>query len=736
MKLFRYILLLPVFFIILHLTIITVFDPYNYKPVIEKRQKKTKEIDYYRRGDIYDRYGRMLVTTQYRYQLDLDKNLIITETEPEDQKKIFTIISETVSKVTGSSVEALNSRVLNDKYSSIFLSDNLLFTDIKTIKDIISEEVASDTTIHISRSRLSQAFRNSRISAERIYPFGNLAPRLLGMAITPKFIDKSPDESHSLRPFIHLKGACGMEATFDKHLKGKDGWRESIYDATGREIFKPSLRTRRAVNGEDVYLTINIRYQEILEEQLSEGLEKYGAKSAMGVIMDIHTGGILALSGQMETDADFEISELRSFSNLPVSYSIEPGSTMKPITALLAMEKEIYEDDELINCHTLEMEYADGTRKISDHKEFTEMNLENIIVHSSNPGISRVAMEVGKTDLYNRLIQIGLGRETLSGIYGESKGIFRPVNKWSQYSLCSIAFGQEIAINMLHLAVLYAAIANEGKIIQPKILLYSTDDNSNINNILEAQVFRSISNHESLAKMQVYLKNVVETGTGTNTKLEYIDIAGKTGTAEVIKRDEKGKTKTHHNSVFAGYFPVEDPQLVMVIAYERCKEDKYLYYYASQSAVPTFKNVVQQILILPENNLVTNNRIESHEKAILPNLVGLTKQEAVKILDDMKMEYSFVNKKKKGIISDQFPPANIQFARNQVVKLAIAEEATAQYNDSVVPDFKGLTAKYACLRAEEYGLEVEINGIGTVYKQSPSAGTKIEARRKCQLYLK
>jgi len=101
------------------------------------------------------------------------------------------------------------------------------------------------------------------------------------------------------------------------------------------------LQSRKPSHGNDIYLTINIRFQEILEEKLHEGLNKYGARNAMGVIMDVHTGEILALSGEHENDQNLDTATLRTYSNLPVSYSLEPGSTLKPITALLALENNL-----------------------------------------------------------------------------------------------------------------------------------------------------------------------------------------------------------------------------------------------------------------------------------------------------------------------------------------------------------------------------------------------------------
>ncbi len=737
LKIFRKVIILILAFFVLHLIVITLFDPFNFKEKINTRHKIYKLEEYYHRGDIYDRNGNLLATTQYVYQLDLLKGLIHKRVNNEQQEsRIFDLYSRIFCEYTRYDTSRIATGIKKSEYSSIFLGDNLLISQINNITSKIKLEVKKDSILGISVNQAVTALKVTRLSERRIYPYERLAPRLLGLAVANTVRIQSPDENgeKGVR-FQHLKGRCGMEKTFEKYLRGENGWQEIICDANGDKILKPSLKSQKPVHGEDVYLTINIRYQEILEEKLHEGLLKYKAKNAMGVIMDVHTGEILALTGEQENDQNLDTAILRTYSNLPVSCCMEPGSTMKPITAILALEKNLYESDELIDCSPLKFDYGNKNRTIRDHHNLDKLTLEGVIVESSNPGISRVAIKVGKEALNERLIEMGLGRQTLSDIYGENKGIFRNKEDWTEYSLCSISFGQEISLNMLHLAVIYAAFANQGKILQPNILYYTEDQYGNINNQLEPKIFRTISQPVFIKQIQKFLRNVVKKGTAKDADLDFIEISGKTGTSEIITVNSEGKVETRHNSLFAGYLPSNDPQIVIIVAFDRCIEDENQYYFASQSAVPTFKEVVKNILILPECDLVTSSVSSQEDIAILPNLIGMEKQQAIKVLKDLKLDYSFVNSLPGGIISDQYPPANIRFNKKQAVKLAIALPGVQINDEKLMPDFTGMTLREAFALARTRLINITASGNGVVKTQSIIPQTEISLEDVCHISL-
>jgi cell division protein FtsI/penicillin-binding protein 2 len=737
LKVFKLMMIGLLLYIVLHLVTITLFDPFDLEDKIQIRHRVCKKEKYYQRGDIYDRNGNLLVSTQYNYQLDLDKNIVRNRTKsPEDELAIYEVICRAFCGHTRFDYSTTLERITGNSYSSVFLGDNLLISHISDIKNSISKACDSDSTLALSPKQIDEALIVTRLSEKRVFPYEDLAPRLLGLATPDSEPVISPDETGSrTNSFSHLKGRCGIEKTFEHLLSGANGWEEVILNAKGNKVLKPSLKSREPVHGEDVYLTINMRYQEILEEELHKGLIKYQAKNAMGVIMDVHTGEILALAGEHENDKNLSPATLRAYSNLPISYSLEPGSTLKPLTALLALEDNLYKPDELIDCSPLKTDYGVKKRTIRDHHDLGKLNLEGVIVHSSNPGISRVAGKLGSERIYNFFNEIGLGRQTLSGIYGETKGIFRNLHDWTEYSLYSISFGQEISMNMLHLAVIFSAFANQGRILQPNILYYSQDQSGNIRNRAQTKSFKTLSQPVYLKEIQKFLRNVVKEGTAKDTDLDFIEISGKTGTSEIISVNSEGKVETRHNSIFAGYLPSNDPSMVIVIAFDRCKEDDNKYYFASKSAVPTFREVVKKILFLSDCDLVTSSSSSGNNKAILPNLIGMNKKKAEKILKEMNLDYSFYNNQPDGIISDQYPPANIGFNRIQQIKLALALPGEIVTDQKLMPDFTGLTLREACEVARLQLISLIAKGNGVVRSQSIPPHTEISLEDACSIIL-
>jgi cell division protein FtsI/penicillin-binding protein 2 len=737
-KVFRVVMYLILGYIILHLVVITLFDPFNLSAEIEKRHDISKEPEPYHRGNIYDCQGNLLVTTQYYYQLDFDKRIIrIALKDKKKQHEVYKLVSQAFGEAAGRDEDQIYRWLTNENYPSIFLGNKLLISAINNTRTNVDSLLDKAVDLPITKSRVQEALLAKRTSEKRIYPYKDLAPRLLGLAMADTSSVTSPDEKGTKgKEFRHLRGRCGMERTFDNLLTGENGWQEIIYDASGDKVLKPSLKYREAENGEDIFLTINVRYQEILEEKLHEGLLKYQAKNAMGVIMDVHTGEILALAGERENDHSLDAATLRTYTNLPVSFNLEPGSTMKPITALIALGKNLYKQDELIDCSPLIIPYATETRTIKDHVNMGKKTLEGVIVHSSNPGISRVAMRVGSDALEDYYNEMGLGRETLSNIHGETRGVFRSQANWSEFSLCSIAFGQEMSVNMLHLAVIYAAFANLGNILQPQILAYSRDQEGNIHKKLEPKIINTISQPAHLKTLQKYLRKVVSEGTATETNLDFIEISGKTGTSEIITVNSNNEVETRHNSLFAGYLPSNDPRIVIVVAFDRCIEDENKYYFASKSAVPTFKEVVKNILLLKDCDLVTSTTSYEDKIAILPNMIGMNKREAERILNDMDIDYSFVNSQKNGIISDQYPPANIKFSKRQPVKLALALPGQIITDKKLMPDFKGMTLRTALELARSRFIKLTATGNGIVVDQSIKPMTEISLEDGCHITLR
>ena len=704
-----------IFIWISYLFAIQILDPHDFKKTIELRRNPSKQIIVSERGSIFDRNHELLVGSTRLYQIDLDRNAIIKYCKRNDNKKtsdVYRKISKIIAEHTTLSQNFILQKLnRNSASSSIFISDDISETQLTKIKSDLKKEKIPGLVTNFCEIK-------------RTYPKNQLAARLLGM-IQKK---ETKDKQNSI---FDLEGICGLEATFDDELSGKFGWQEIINDANNKRIPLLYLKKREVENGNSLILTLDSNFQEILEENLKTGLEKYKAKNAIGIIMVPKTGEIIAMTGISENDSNKDSSHLRALANLPVSFMFEPGSTLKPITALLAIENNIYSSNDEIDCREYHIEGED--RIIKDSHEHESLSFKDIIAYSSNVGISKIVEKIGSNALYERMIELGFGRKTGSNLAGESSGIFRKLKDWQGYSLHSISFGQEISVTTLQLANAYCALANDGNIMQPYIIKEIRDENDKIVKIFRPKLLRTVSNKKSLDTLKTFLKNVVDYGSATATKLDYLTIAGKTGTGEKTLYGEKSYSEEKYTSVFAGFFPVENPKYVIVVVFDEPEYENYSYY-ASVSAVPTFKNIVQNIINLPQCDLIIELKEKDKEFVQMPDLIGLTKEKAVEILRKKNLLYNLIENDKNGFVKNQYPKPKVSFDKTEVVIVILDKEKQEKKNiklDFKMPNLIGLTLREALAETNRKKIKLVINGNGIISSQSISEGSKIRFGEKC-----
>ena len=695
---------------------VQILDPHNFEPVISKRHHLSKQIVISYRGNILDRNQQLLVSSIKLYQIDIDRNAIIQYCKRNATKqikiaeiynKVAKIISERTDVKYKSIVKKLNSaRQANSVYIGKDITENQI-TEIK--KEFDSEKIPG----------LVKNFSGIK----RTYPKNKLAARLLGMVSSV-----NDDNAESI---YRVKGICGLEATFENELAGKYGWHEVFSDAKNQNIPFLFLKERKPQNGNSIVLTIDSDLQEIVETNLTIGLEKYDAKNAIGIIMNPETGEILAMAGINREDKHKSPASIRSLQNMPVSFMFEPGSTLKPITALLALEKNIYKPEDKIDCRDYHLE----NRLIKDAHEYRYLSFKDIIAHSSNVGISKIVEKIGSKVLYERMIALGFGHKTGSNLSGEASGIFRKLKDWQGFSLHSISFGQEISVTALQLANAYCALANGGKVMKPYICKEIIDENGKTVETCKPKKLRTISDPKSLDQLKTFLQGVVDYGTAVGTRFEELTVAGKTGTAEKTKRGSVGYSEDKYSSVFAGFFPVENPKYVMVVMYDEPDYYKY-YHYAAQSAVPTFKNIIRNIINLPENDLIVNIKEKDAKYVQMPDITGMERFDALKKLADLHVQYSIINKSKSNIVKDQLPKANVRFNKNEVAVVIFDDpkkNITINEKDYKMPDFVGLTIRNAIALANQKKIKLVVDGTGVIQSQSIKKGEKIKFGEKCKI---
>ncbi|MFA7025464.1 MAG: penicillin-binding transpeptidase domain-containing protein [Candidatus Cloacimonadaceae bacterium] len=695
---------------------IQILDPFSFAHLRRVRYTPRKEILIPRRGGIYDAKGNLLVSSVNYYQVDIDRfsvNTWATRTSISQAKAFDKIASAISNNSSLTKPDVLTRLNMGDKKSSVQITNKISEAELDKILKAFGTQNLPGLIHNFSSMR-------------RIYSKGILAARMMGSVSEESNGYDPMTDSKSL---YKLSGICGLEATYDKMLSGEYGWREIVLDANNNPMPYPDLHEKRPKNGANLYLTIDTQIQEIVENALYEGVEKYGAANGGAVVMDPKTGRILALAGVSNQDLSDDPSIVRTKSNIPASFMFEPGSTLKPMSVLPALEHKLIKPTERIECGR----YQVGRRVISDTHNYGPLTPRAIIAKSSNVGVAKIAERIGKVKLYEAYIAMGFGQKSALNLFGESSGIFAKLEKWDGYSLHSLSFGQSISVTAIQMAAAYSAIANGGKMMKAHIVDSYRDDQGTILESFEPSVLRQVSSRAACDTMLSYIQDVVDDGTATHIKMDYISVGGKTGTAQKNIEGTRGYSGDKYNAVFAGLFPVEDPRMVVVVFYD---EPQHYYRFGSMSAAPTFKKIVGDILFMPDCDILPYNERLLQTSLKMPDLRGMNIQTAERNLNQYGFLYKVEGPDSASVVIDQFPKAGITVDKNHPITLKIGRSKGSDHkavSAGTMPNLVGLTLRKALKAASDQGVEIRIIGSGIVRTQSLLAGSRITRQSVCVL---
>ena len=414
------------------------------------------------------------------------------------------------------------------------------------------------------------------IETVRWYPFGSLAGQVVGFTN------------------VDNRGIEGAELSFNDRLNGRPGWHTVSVDGRGYVLANAASPDCVPEHGDNVVLTIDTRYQQILEEELEQAVGSFRAESGMGVLVHPKTGEILAMANVPLCDPNrvWEYKrELRK--NRTVTDVYEPGSVFKIVTAAAVIEEGAMDSSTVIFCENGRMKVAGGV--IHDSHPYDSLTFRQVIKHSSNIGTIKAARRVGGGAVYKHARLFGFGTKTGVRLPGEVPGMLSHPSRWSRRSLDTIAMGHEISATALQLAVAYSAVANGGLLMRPKIVQSVLRPSGTLVYRSEPEVVRRVISEETAHVLVDMLIDVVQGGTGVNAHIEGVEIGAKTGTAQRVRENGRGYSDDFI-STFAGFLPARDPELVCVVVLDSPKEA----HFSSQVAAPTFRRIMQRILALKD----------------------------------------------------------------------------------------------------------------------------------------
>jgi cell division protein FtsI (penicillin-binding protein 3) len=374
-------------------------------------------------------------------------------------------------------------------------------------------------------------------------------------------------------------GQEGLELAYDNWLTGRTGLKRVIQDRKRRVVEDVEL-IREAEPGRDLSLTLDRRLQYLAYRELAAAVGEHRARSGSVVVMDVTTGGILAMANYPSFNPNArERTSTEGMRNRALTDVLEPGSVVKPFVVAAALEAGLAEPGTLLDTAPGRMNVSGHT--IEDIRNYGELTVTGVLTKSSNVGVVQLAMAMDPQHMWSIYSRLGFGRVTGTGFPGESAGVLRDYQRWRKLEQATLAYGYGLSVTPLQLARAMAAVADGGRLRQPSFILGS--DNP-VQNVMDPALA------EQLADM---LETVTgPDGTATRAAIDGYRIAAKTGTSRKV--GVSGYSDRYISSI-AGFAPVSDPRLAAVVVIQDPRGEDY---YGGVVAGPLFGRVMADALRL------------------------------------------------------------------------------------------------------------------------------------------
>jgi stage V sporulation protein D (sporulation-specific penicillin-binding protein) len=410
----------------------------------------------------------------------------------------------------------------------------------------------------------------------RFYPEASIAAQLTG------FVGKD-DQGQD-------KGYVGLEGFYDRLLRGKEGYLIELHDALGRPIISRMTSMTSGSNGGSLILSLDRSIQFLAEQKLKAGIEEYGASGGMIGIMDPQTGNIIAMASSPSfSQAKYWEYDESLYKNPFITNTYEPGSTLKPIVMAGALDAGLITPETKCNTCSGPVTVSGYDLHTWNDKYYKDASMIEVIQHSDNVGMVFVAQKLGVDRMISYLTKFGVGKLTSIDLQGETAPPLKPRNAWYDVDLATTGFGQGISITPIELLTAFSALANGGKLMQPRVVTGIESGNGELLKI-PAKIQGTPISEKTAKVMTEILINAVEKGEAQWTKLKGYRVAGKTGTASIPVKGHYDPNSTIAS--FIGFAPADKPKFVMLVILERPTTSIY----AAETAAPVFFDLAHDLL--------------------------------------------------------------------------------------------------------------------------------------------
>lgn len=589
------------------------------------------------RGTIYDRSGQQLAVSS------LNKSLYADPQEVKDVDELSVLLAP----VLGVNPTDIKERLIEGA-RFVWLKRTMEPDVAKAVSQLIKDHQLTGLGF-IEESK-------------RYYPNDKLAAQVLGFVGTDDV------------------GLEGLEMSLDKVIKGNTRKQVIDTDSYGTPIFQSIFSFIPEKKGRSVYLTIDSNIQYIVERALDAAMAKTGAKAGTVIIMQPKTGEILAMASRPTYNPNqFGGYSPDAWQNRAVSAVYEPGSTFKSVIAAAALEEgKVRPDERFIDKGYVEV----SGRKIKNWSDESYGNISfiDIIKNSINTGFVEIGLRVGAAKLTNYARAFGFGKITGIELPGEVEGLLFDPKEMRDSDTATMSIGQSIAVTPLQLTAAIAAIANDGVLLKPRIVKEYRNEDGTLAETFDPVVVRQAISPETARTLTALLEKVVSEGGGKLGAVKGYRFAGKTGTAEKLNPNGGGYLPGHYIASFAGFGPVEDPQVAALVVLD----DPNGMYYGGTIAAPVFNEIMTQVM---------------------------------RVLNIHPNEGSYVVPPAKTIESRAVPP---------IVPYNPGQPPAVSPGQVLVPPLAGKTIREAGDVLHELGLTFVPVGTGTAVKQSVAPYTAVK----------
>jgi len=606
-------------------------------------------------------------------------------------------------KALGDSLQkhfGLNSREFVSKIKGIRQKTAPINRHYPIVKEISWEEYMLIRSFPIfNKGRL----RGGLISYENYvtdYPYGTLAKRTIGNA----------NEKKSMK--------FGINGCYDSELTGTVG-KQYVQRVRGTGWYPVSAHNAKRIepqNGYDIITTINVRMQDIVENELKNRIIKHKADSACVVLMDVKTGHIKAIANLKQLSDGRIVEEY----NYAVSSLFDPGSTMKLPILMAAFEDGHIKINDTIDCENGKVKMYDKTYEDVRKGGYGKISVKDIFKESSNVGVVKIVekyynarkgqsnteLEKTRQKLVNKLYDMGLNQKVNTEIEHEPFPVIRN-SGFSHLSLLQMSIGYEISMTPLQMLTFYNAVANDGKMVKPMFVTEIRDGSKVVKKLKPTVLKKQIASKRTISFANEILQAVVKEGTGKSIRNTVgYEIAGKTGTAKLLHPKLGYNHNQYYISSFAGYFPVEQPKYSIIVIIFNPSEGGY---YGGAVAAPVVKEIADKIIAM-EIGIRSETDIECANNPFIPCIKG-KQNDVERVWTELGYNAVIENPNAQWITMQK--NEDISIFKHQEIEIG------------VMPDVIGMSIKDAVVVLENLGVKVKFNGIGNVIKQSVNPGEPI-----------